>query len=105
MGDKIKELRKSAGWSQAELAYKINTARGAVTVLEKGNGNPLLITIMKFAEIFNVPISELTGEETSSLPNDELKIFFRKWGDIKNLNKISQQLLRSVIKLLKESAI
>lgn len=101
IANKIIELRDSVSWSQSELARKAGVTSAAISQIEKGDRMPSLIVLRKLAEAFNVPVSELTGDSTSS-SNDEAKIFFRKFGDLKNLSETDQQMIQSIIKRLKD---
>ena len=99
IANKIIELRNSVGWSQSELSRKAGVTSAAISQLEKGNRMPSLIVIRKLAEAFNVSVSELTGDSTSS-SNDEAQIFFRKFGELKNLSEADQKMIQSIIKRL-----
>lgn len=101
IANKIKELRSSVSWSQSELARKSGVTSAAISQIEKGNRMPSLIVIRKLAESLNVPVSELTGDSTLS-SSDEAQIFFRKFGDIKNLSEADQQMIQSIVKRLKD---
>lgn len=57
--DKIKELRKKNGWSQAELARRAKISPSAICQMEKGERLPSLIVVKKASDAFNVSIVEL----------------------------------------------
>ena len=65
---------------------------------------PSLIVIRKLAEAFNVSMSELTGDSTTSSGsiNEDAQIFFRKFGNIKNLSDADQKMIQEIVKRLKE---
>ncbi|MGS0673941.1 helix-turn-helix domain-containing protein [Shewanella sp. 0m-4] len=54
LADKIIRLRKQFGWSQEELAEKMNISRQSVSKWESANSIPDLNRIIKLAEIFEV---------------------------------------------------
>ena len=58
-GIKIQTLRKEKGWSQELLAEKSGFHRTYIGMIERGERNPSLINIEKFAQTFNLKISEL----------------------------------------------
>ena len=60
-GDVIRALRKDRGWSQGELAEKLGLKPQNVSRYEKGHVQPRESTLALFAEVFDVPISELTS--------------------------------------------
>ena len=59
---RVRELRKSRGWSQEKLGQMMGSSVPSISRIERGNRLPSMITIMKLAEAFNVPISEISGE-------------------------------------------
>ena len=58
VGKRIAELRKQNGWSQAELAEKLNISDKAISKWENG-GMPSVDLFPKLAKIFNVSIDYL----------------------------------------------
>jgi ribosome-binding protein aMBF1 (putative translation factor) len=40
------------GWSQKELAEKMNLCRTVIALIEKGNGNPRYTTVQKLMSVF-----------------------------------------------------
>jgi len=105
ISNKIIELRGSIGWSQSELARQTGITSAAISKIEKGDRMPSLVVIRKFAEAFNVSVSDLTGDSTSSSKeiSGEAQIFFRKFGDIKNLSDADQKMIQSIVKRLKNT--
>ena len=67
IGDVIAKLRKEKGWTQHELADKLNISDKAVSKWESNNGDPSIAYFPKLAELFNVTIDYLmTGKEQES---------------------------------------
>ena len=57
---KVKELRKSAGWSQQKLAQYANLSYNMITKIEQGQAKyPSLQTAMKIADAFGISLDEL----------------------------------------------
>jgi len=72
LADKIIRLRKQLGWSQEELAEKMNISRQSVSKWESTNSIPDLNRIIKLADIFNVSTDYLLKDdvEESSSSNE-----------------------------------
>lgn len=62
-GDKIKELRKKAHMTQAEIAEKANITKSVVSFYETGNRAPSPEVLIRFTEIFDVTSDYLLGIE------------------------------------------
>ena len=62
-GERIKELRKSAGLTQDELARRLNTTKQAISRYENSNREPNIKTAKKIADALNVGIESLTEEK------------------------------------------
>ena len=60
--NRIKELRKSKGITQAELATKLGVTRQAVSLYEKGQIKPKIETLKKLADYFGVSVPYIKGE-------------------------------------------
>lgn len=60
--ERLKQLRLESGYTQKELAKKIETAQSSYVNYEKGYNKPRASKIEKLALIFNVSTSYLLGE-------------------------------------------
>ncbi len=58
-GRRVAELRKNAGYSQEEFAFKCKVDRTYIGVVERGEKSPTLNTIDKIAEALGISKSEL----------------------------------------------
>ena len=54
--DKLVDLRKKSGWSQEELAEKLNVSRQAVSKWEGAQSIPDMARIIQLSELFSVSI-------------------------------------------------
>lgn len=63
LADKIITLRKKNGWSQEELAEKLNVTRQSVSKWEGAQSTPDLDRILKMSQIFGVSTDYLLKEE------------------------------------------
>ncbi|MEG1560475.1 MAG: helix-turn-helix transcriptional regulator [Clostridia bacterium] len=59
IADKLIELRKTAGFSQEELANKIGVSRQAVSKWERGEASPDTDNIIALANLYGVSVDEL----------------------------------------------
>ena len=69
--DNLKALRKKKGFTQEELAARLNVVRQTVSKWEKGLSVPDSELLIKLAEILEVPVSQLLGSkiETAEQPD------------------------------------
>jgi transcriptional regulator with XRE-family HTH domain len=68
LGDRIRQLRKEAGWSQAELGDKIGTDSQRVSRYETGKITPSLDAIVRIAEALNISIDHLLIDDSPATP-------------------------------------
>lgn len=57
----LKTLRKNKGITQEELAERLNVVRQTISKWEKGQSVPDSEMLVRLAEIFEVPVSQLLG--------------------------------------------
>lgn len=60
----IKQLREARGWTQAELARRLNISRNGVNTWEQGLSMPSLHFLVELAKIFSVSTDFLLGVES-----------------------------------------
>jgi transcriptional regulator with XRE-family HTH domain len=60
----LRALRGQAGLSLSELARRSGIAKGTLSQLESGTGNPTIETVFSLSNAFNVPVSSLLTERT-----------------------------------------
>ena len=87
LGDDIKEIRKKKGFTQEELAIKLNVVRQTVSKWEKGFSVPDADMLQKIADVLDVNTNQLLGTdigtEEEAQNNNEIA---------ERLSKISEQL-------------
>lgn len=59
LGKKVQRLRKNLGYTQEELAEKINISRTHMGHIEQGRKSPSLKVMDKLARILKVKVSDL----------------------------------------------
>ena len=95
--EKLKMLRKESGFTQEELAEKLNVSRQAITKWESGEGTPDIENLKLISNLFNTTIDDLIKEEKNvNIENinqfknlEELEINHTKHFDI-NLGKFEE---------------
>lgn len=61
--EKLKNLRSQAGYSQEQLAEKLNASRQAITKWETAGGLPDIENIIAIANLFDISIDELLARK------------------------------------------
>jgi transcriptional regulator with XRE-family HTH domain len=61
--DNIRQLRKSKGWTQAQLAQRLRTSQKVITSYETSRKTPPVSRLSALAALLNVSIEELIGAE------------------------------------------
>ncbi len=59
MKNRLKILRAEKGWSQAELAERLEVARQSVNAIETGKSEPSLSLAFRIARLFGLRIDEI----------------------------------------------
>lgn len=65
LSEKILDLRKKSGWSQEELAEKLDISRQSVSKWETGESVPDLDKIIRMSELWNVSTDYLLKEDAA----------------------------------------
>ena len=65
--DKLVDLRKKSGWSQEELAEKLNVSRQAVSKWEGAQSVPDMARIIQLSELFGAKASPLSAKSRLNL--------------------------------------
>jgi transcriptional regulator with XRE-family HTH domain len=85
IANRLKEARKLAGLSQGQAAKKMDMHRPTISEIEASNRNVTLSELARFAEVYDVDLTWLSGVGTDQLdPQDErLQLAFRELKKIK----------------------
>ena len=85
LSDNIKSLRKNKGYTQEELAARINVVRQTVSKWEKGLSVPDAEALQRLADVLEVDVKELLGAPVvGEQKNDEV---------VEQLARINEQLV------------
>lgn len=89
--DRIKASREARGWTQAELARKMNMTRNGINSWEQGLSMPSPPSLVDLARLFSVSTDYLLGVENYSAVN------------VTGLNEADVALLAQLADRLRES--
>ena len=82
IGMRIKELRENAGYSQSELARRLDVTRSSVNAWEMGLSTPTIQYVVAIAKLFHVSSDYLLGIKNEStivlddLSTEEIKLIY-----------------------------
>ncbi|MGM0239440.1 helix-turn-helix domain-containing protein [Enterococcus sp. AZ103] len=62
LNNRIKSLRKEMGWTQNDLATKINVSQQTIGSWEVGRAEPNSEVLIKLSELFGVTVDYLLGK-------------------------------------------
>ena len=68
MQSHVRELRERQGWSQGELAERLEVSRQTVNAIETGKYDPSLPLAFRLARLFEKPIEEIFSEDGAASP-------------------------------------
>ncbi len=91
--ENLKSIRKSKGLSQEELAVKLNVVRQTISKWEQGLSVPDAEMLILISEVFEIPVSNLLGEEISESKVDDLKVISEKL-EVINLQLSKRMIVR-----------
>lgn len=74
LADKIMNLRKQNGWSQEELADKLDISRQSVSKWESGTSIPDLDKVLKLSNLFGVSTDYLLRDEMEDTVYNEMEL-------------------------------
>lgn len=82
--DRLKESRLNAGYTQEQLAQKLDIAKSTLSGYESGNRDPSMYTISKIMEILNVDANFLWQDEMDEQGGNPMCL---KYNEIKHIEK------------------
>ena len=76
--ERLKSLRKQAGFTQVDVASKLGISQQAYASWERGSKKPTQDNLVKIAQILNVSVDYLVGNsEEKSDELDNIELLFR----------------------------
>lgn len=76
--DNLKTLRKNKGLSQEELSVKLNVVRQTISKWESGLSVPDAEMLISISKVFEVPVSEILGENIAEKEKNDIKVISEK---------------------------
>ena len=67
MHNKLRAMRAEVGWSQADLATKLEVSRQSVNAIETGKYDPSLPLAFRIARLFGKRIEEIFEEDAGKV--------------------------------------
>lgn len=99
----LKEIRKSKGLTQKDMAEKIGVAKSTYSLYESGKREPNILTIKKIAKVLDISASELLNIKVNV--NENLRLVFLKYQsfeydkeDLKMIDKLLNKMKKDRIK-------
>ena len=59
MNNRIRVLRAEKGWSQGELAERVQVSRNSINAVENGKFDPSLPLAFRIADVFGLPVEQV----------------------------------------------
>ena len=102
ISEKIKKLRQEKGWSQTQLAQKLNTQSQNISRYERGVFTPSTEALAKFAEVFGVSVDYLLSDESEDagaykIKDKQLQRYFE---EIDNLSEEDKNLAKGILEAI-----
>jgi putative transcriptional regulator len=66
MNNRVRDLRGERGWSQADLAERLDVSRQTINAIETGKYDPSLPLAFKIARLFGQPIESIFDPGSST---------------------------------------
>ncbi|KMQ59540.1 hypothetical protein ACM46_20895 [Chryseobacterium angstadtii] len=101
IGTKLARLRRKKGFSQDEVAARLNVSQPAYHKWETGLSRPTDEHIMKICELFEIEIEELLQDDPSTFNNNTISdstVLNSSNSIISNINLLSPELMQQVLK-------
>ena len=91
-GAALKALRAARGWSQKELAKRINRSANTIWRYENNLQEPTLDTLRSFSAIFGVPLAFWEGEiDDESLTDSQRNLLILLRNSLLHINELSKE--------------
>lgn len=78
LGEKLRNLRKSQGYSLNQLAKAVGKTKSYISMIENGKAVPSMATLKSITNFFNVTISDLLEENEKDIHLNKESFIFEK---------------------------
>lgn len=99
-GQHLRELRKSRGWTQADLAESVGIDRSMVGNYERGAHYPPVPTLIKLAEALQVSLDRLLGVEQRKIEDIQDRRLYALFLEADRADLGKQGLVKQVLESL-----
>lgn len=79
IGEQIKEHRKHGGWTQKELAERLNVSDKTISSWETGRTYPELTLLVELSELFNVSLDSLLRGDVKFVKKIDKDVRLKKY--------------------------
>jgi transcriptional regulator with XRE-family HTH domain len=99
LGERIRQLRKEHGWSQAELGSQVGTDSQRISRYENGRITPSVDALVRLAEALGVSVDYLVREGAPRRPlnGPELGVLAERLVDLAELDEEDRVLVAGVV--------
>ncbi|GAB2025681.1 helix-turn-helix transcriptional regulator [Lactovum odontotermitis] len=68
LGEKLRAIRKSKGWTQTQLAKRLHLVTGTISAYETGQKYPSIEVLIKICQLFDTSSDYLLGLNDDQMP-------------------------------------
>lgn len=104
LGKRLRDLRIRAGWSQAELASKLDTSSTMIGRYERGLMKPSFAVVQRLADVLEVSLDHLVSEHVPQFSFRDLEMTER-FRRLSNLSPNDREMILNVVDGLIRDAI
>jgi len=98
LGNNIRIFRKQKGWTQIDLAEKLNCSQAIITAYETNVRKPPADKITLLSELFNVSVNKLFGEAPAK--KNEKPKNPKLWKKFEQVEKLPAADKRAIFKMI-----
>ena len=100
LGNNIKAYRNAKGWSQEELAHLAGITPAHLGHIERGEGNPTLLTLLSVSNALQVDLSELVKSNVDATVSARTLRLDKLQGEFSELSEDRQREVYGVLKTM-----
>lgn len=96
LGERLRARRRRLGLTIAQVAERAGLSLPYVSNLERGRGNPTLDVLKSLAEVLDLPLAQLVGEDVAAGSIDSSELLLASLPDSLDRFSKTQDFLREV---------
>ena len=100
LGNNIKAYRNAKGWSQEKLAHLAGITPAHLGHIERGEGNPTLLTLFSVSNALQVDLSELVKSNVDATVSASTLRLDKLQGEFSELSEDRQREVYGVLKTM-----